>query len=85
MSAEQQSNSDGPYLTPEETAARLKVKKSTLEKWRIEGRGPAYRAHGSVIVYHIDDLDEWSKGRQRTKTSGNRRRQASDPPADANG
>lgn len=78
MMAEYQSASDGPFLTPEQTAGHLKVKKSTLEKWRIEGRGPAYRKHGSVIVYHIDDINEWSKSRKRTKTSGRRRRKTAD-------
>ena len=75
---ENQSDSDGPYLTPEQAAEHLKVKKSTLKKWRIEGKGPAYRKHGSVIVYHIDDIDEWSKSQQHTKTSGRRRRRAGD-------
>jgi excisionase family DNA binding protein len=72
MSGDNERHSEGPYLTAEQAAQRLKVKKSTLEKWRILGSGPAYRDHG-VIVYHVDELDDWSSNRQRSKTSGKRR------------
>ena len=56
-----------PYLTIDQAAARLKVKRTTLAKWRVLGKGPAYRDHG-VIVYHIDDLDAWSREQRRTQT-----------------
>lgn len=59
--------SGDPYLTIDQAAARLKVKRTTLAKWRVLGRGPAYRDHG-VIVYHIDDLDAWSREQRRTQT-----------------
>ena len=78
MTTEDQGDSDGPFLTPEQAAEHLKVKKSTLKKWRIQGKGPLYRKHGSVIVYHIDDIDEWSESQQHDKTSGQRRRRPGD-------
>lgn len=69
MSDEHDEHSSNPYLTIDEAAARLKVKRATLAKWRILGKGPAYRDHG-VIVYHIDDLDAWSRDQRRTQTPG---------------
>lgn len=69
MSDDQVERATDPYLTIDEAAARLKVRRGTLAKWRILGKGPAYRDHG-VIVYHIDDLDAWSRDRRRTQTPG---------------
>lgn len=73
----QESEKAGPYLTVEKAAARLKVEPGTLAKWRHLGKGPAWRDHGK-IVYHIDDLNDWSLARRRTEitkkregTSGN--------------
>jgi len=67
-----------PHLTQAEAGDWLKVKKPTLEKWRIEGKGPPYREHGGIIVYHVDDLSEWSRQQQRTKTRGHRRKKGGD-------
>lgn len=65
--SDQPTASGDPYLTIDQAAARLKVKRTTLAKWRVLGTGPAYRDHG-VIVYHIDDLDAWSREQRRTQT-----------------
>ena len=56
-----------PYLTPEEAAIILHTTVNTLAKWRSQGKGSAWRDHGN-IVYHIDDLHEWSRGQKRTVT-----------------
>ncbi|TGV65002.1 DNA-binding protein, partial [Mesorhizobium sp. M00.F.Ca.ET.158.01.1.1] len=37
----------------------------TLEKMRTQRLGPQFRKHGRYVRYHIDELDEWSKGRQQ--------------------
>lgn len=74
MSDETTRSTGSPYLTQPEACVWLKVKKSTLEKWRIEGTGPVYREHGGIIVYHIDDLTAWSEEQRRTKTRGLRRK-----------
>ena len=56
-----------PYLTPEDAAQLIHSTAGTLAKWRSQGKGPVWRDHGN-IVYHIDDLHAWSKGRKRTLT-----------------
>lgn len=56
-----------PYLTPEKAAILLHTTVNTLAKWRSQGKGPAWRDHGN-IVYHIDDLHEWSRQKKRTVT-----------------
>jgi len=59
-----------PFLTPEEAAAFLLLSPSTLEKLRVSGKGPAYRAHGDrKIAYAPADLLEWSESRKRHSTS----------------
>ena len=45
-----------------EAAARLGVATSTLKKWAIEGRGPAYSRTGTVkgrTIYSAADLAAW--------------------------
>lgn len=56
---------NNPYFTVEQAADRLKLKPDTLDKWRQQGRGPIFREHGRRIVYHIDDLDNWSDDQKR--------------------
>ena len=58
-----------PYLTVEQAATRLQLKPSTLVKWRHLGQGPIFRTHGSRIVYHINELDEWSDGQKQQKAT----------------
>lgn len=62
-----------PYLTTKEAADYLRLRPNTLEQKRMTGDGPRYRNHG-VIVYHIDDLNRWSKEQGREKTDGRRRK-----------
>lgn len=57
-----------PYLNVEQTAKRLIVKPSTLNKWRHLGIGPVFRTHGGRIVYLITDLDSWSESQKRQKS-----------------
>lgn len=48
------------YLSPEEVAELLPgltVKK--LAEWRYERRGPRYRKIGRLILYALDELEEW--------------------------
>ncbi len=54
-----------PFLTTKEAAFYLGLKPQTLIKMRMERRGPKYRKHGRHVFYHIDELDEWSKGEAR--------------------
>ena len=60
---------ESPYLRPEEAAIYLRVSVRALEHYRQDGGGPAYRKHGGLIVYHINDLDRWSARRRFRTTS----------------
>lgn len=52
-----------PYLTPAEAAEYLRIEERTLNNMRWRGEGPHWRKHGGKVVYHVDDLDFWSKNR----------------------
>ncbi|CDX12621.1 conserved hypothetical protein [Mesorhizobium plurifarium] len=54
-----------PFLNTAQAAFYIGLSQRTLEKMRIKGHGPKFRKHGRFVRYHIDELDEWSKGRQR--------------------
>ena len=45
------------------------VSKSSLEKWRVSGRGPRYCKIGRIVVYPTDHLDQWLDGNLRKSTS----------------
>ncbi len=61
---------DTPFLTVDEAATYLRLKKRTLDNMRWMGTGPKYRKHGGRIYYHADELKEWSLKSRRTSTSG---------------
>ena len=59
-----ESNCDTP------TAAKfLKISPRTLERWRVEGKGPTYSKLGSRVIYAHSDLVEFQKQNIRTSTS----------------
>ena len=58
---------DSPFLTIEETAELLRVKRRTLDNLRWSGDGPPARRHGGRIVYHRREVLDWSE-RRRTRT-----------------
>ena len=43
--------------------------KSTFEKYRVKGNGPAFIKIGSRVVYDVTDLDAWLAARRRLSTS----------------
>ena len=45
------------------------VSPKTLEKWRMEGRGPAYSKLGRRVMYTREGLLEWAQRQLRTSTS----------------
>ncbi len=59
-----------PFLTVDEAATYLRLKKRTLDNMRWMGTGPKYRKHGGRIYYHVDELKEWSLNSRRNSTSG---------------
>ncbi len=62
-------DAENPFLTVAEAAQYLRLKKRTLDNMRWMGTGPKFRKHGGRILYHRDDLIEWSKNSRRQSTS----------------
>jgi excisionase family DNA binding protein len=56
-------------LNTAEAAEQLRVKKQTLENWRLRGEGPAFIKVGRRVFYRLSALDAWLTGRIRTSTS----------------
>lgn len=52
-----------------EAATLLKLKRSTLDHYRCEGRGPVYRKHGGRVFYSRKILIAWSKRHTYQSTS----------------
>lgn len=57
------------FLTQHEASALLRVSERTLERWRVEGQGPAFRRFGRRIVYARCDLMEWADHCRAQSTS----------------
>lgn len=57
------------FLTVQEAADYLGLKRSTLDHYRWVGGGPRYRKHGGRVFYTQEDLDAWSEGRQFQDTA----------------
>jgi hypothetical protein len=64
-----QERSTPHFLTPKETAARLKVSLSWLAKARMRGDGPPYIRVGRSIRYGETTLIQWMRSQQRLSTS----------------
>lgn len=47
----------------------LGISPRTLERWRLEGKGPTFRKFGKRALYTELDLIEWSDAQRRTSTS----------------
>lgn len=61
---ERESLGETPFLHPDEAADYLRITRRALENFRVTGKGPPYRKHGGRVVYHIEDLEEWSNDRR---------------------
>ncbi|MDZ4842720.1 MAG: helix-turn-helix domain-containing protein [Hyphomicrobium aestuarii] len=59
-----------PFLSVDETAVYLRLKKRTLDNMRWQGIGPRFRKHGGRIFYHRDEVVAWSESRRRRASSG---------------
>ncbi len=56
-------------LTVEDAAARLKISKHTLNRWRVTGEGPPFIKYGPRLVrYDEAVLDAWARDRTRGST-----------------
>lgn len=70
---------DDPFLTTQEAADLVRIKRRTLDNLRWQGLGPKFRRHGGRIVYRRSDLLAWSEQRVATTTAQRRRRSCSFP------
>lgn len=61
-----QARKESPFLCPKGAAFFLKVSVRYLEQLRARGDGPEFRRHCRRIIYHIDDLERWSKSTSGT-------------------
>ncbi len=57
---EQDSNQSSPYLSIEEAADYLRLKKGTLYSY-VHQRRIVYRKHGSKLIFIKKDLDAFSQ------------------------
>jgi hypothetical protein len=58
-----------PFINTAQAAFYIGLSQRTLEKMRVTGGGPKYRKHGRYVRYHIDELDDWSKGHPQDSRS----------------
>lgn len=56
-------------LRTADAAAYCGLGKSTLDKLRLTGGGPAYSKLNSVVVYGMADLDAWIAANKYNSTS----------------
>jgi excisionase family DNA binding protein len=56
-------------LSVREAAVYLGLSKSTLDKLRLTGGGPAYLKLLSRVLYDVRDLDAWAEYRRCSNTS----------------
>lgn len=53
---------DDARVTTAELASYLRVHRSTVEKWRTDGRGPKYRKVAGLrgrVTYVVEAVNEW--------------------------
>jgi excisionase family DNA binding protein len=46
-------------MTEQQVSERLNVSLSSLRRWRLTKRGPAFLKIGSLVRYSVEDLDAW--------------------------
>jgi hypothetical protein len=66
MFEDDESTDDSLFLTIDETARLLRIRRRTLDNLRWSGDGPPARRHGGRVIYHRRDVLDWSQ-RRRTR------------------
>ena len=56
------------YRRVKEAAVYVGLSKSSLDKFRCLGSGPAYSKVGRAVIYATADLDAWLAAQRRTTT-----------------
>ena len=60
---------DTLYMSGREAAAFLGLSPRTLDRYRVNGEGPAFHKFGNRVRYARADLEAWAAARRRTSTS----------------
>ena len=58
-----------PFLDQKAAASFLGISPRTLERFRLEGRGPVFHKFGRRCLYARADLLGWADAQRRTSTS----------------
>jgi hypothetical protein len=53
------------HLNEAALSKRWSISPRTLQKWRQEGKGPAYLKLGGRIVYRLADVEAWEAQQRR--------------------
>jgi excisionase family DNA binding protein len=56
-------------MTTEESANYLRLRKNTLEVWRLRGIGPAFLKLGRRVLYRREALEKFMSECERRSTS----------------
>lgn len=48
-----------PHIKTPALAERLGLSASTLTKWRLYGKGPAFKKFGSAVFYPESEVERW--------------------------
>lgn len=56
-------------LSQQRLAELLAVSQRTLERWRVEGSGPAFVKAGRRVLYRSDDVEHWIDSSRKWSTS----------------
>lgn len=56
-------------LNTGEAACYLRLKRCTLNKWRVQGVGPKFVKIGRLVYYKQESLDDYLLSRERCSTS----------------
>ena len=54
-------------LTVEETAALLRLKRNTLDQWRMKNEGPPFIKVGRLVMYPEQKLQDWLEARMQVE------------------
>ena len=57
------------FYSTVEAAEILGLSRRTLEKMRVQGRGPSFLKMGAKVSYSKEDLQAWANANRRKSTS----------------
>mgnify|MGYP006165786907 CR=1 FL=1 len=63
------SGSATAHLHQEHLARRWGISPRTLERWRVEGRGPRYMKIGGRVLYRLEDIEAYETSQAFNNTA----------------